>query len=91
MTGFALPHMRPPVAPLTDGARESLIHWSRCLTAEDDRRRAAIKALVDVAHCDELALHALAEIQDPTGLILLREARNRAWAGPHSELIEAAE
>lgn len=91
MTGWALPHMRPPVDPLTDGARESLIHWSRCMTADDDRRRAAIKALVDVAHSDELALYALAEITDPTGLQLLREERNRAWSNPHSEIIEAVE
>lgn len=89
MTGFALPHMRPPVAPLTDSARESLITWARCLTAAADRRRAAIRALIDVSHCDEVALNAIAEIKDPTGMQLRSEERNRAWAGTHSEIIEA--
>lgn len=89
MTGFALPHLRPPVDPLTDTARETLITWAQSLTAAAERRRAAIRALIDVSHMDTAAMEAVAEIKDPTGIHLRSEERNRAWAGPHSEIIEA--
>lgn len=72
-------------AVLTDSALETALHWARCLTAEDERRRVGVETLVAHESRDLRAHEALAEINDPLGIALIREARNRDWATPQSE------
>lgn len=71
---------------LTDTAIETATHWARCLTAAAERRRAAIETLADAEAADMRAHDALTSIDDPTGIALVRDARNRAWAVPGSEI-----
>lgn len=72
-------------AALTDSALETALHWARCLTADDEKRRVGVETLVAHESRDLRAHEALAEINDPVGIAMIREARNRDWATPQSD------
>lgn len=71
----------------SDSAIETAAHWARCLVASAEQRLAAIETLAAVAPHHHHASETLAEINDPTGIRLVSEARNRAWAQPGSEIL----
>lgn len=72
---------------ISDSAVETATHWARCLTAAAEQRMAAIETLAAVAPHHPYAGETLAGINDPTGIRLVSEARNRAWAKPGSEIL----
>lgn len=72
---------------ISDSAVETAAHWARCLIASAEQRLAAIETLATVAPHHPHASETLAEINDPTGIRLVSEARNRAWAHPGSEIL----
>ena len=74
---------------MTQQSIDTTIAWALDVLQSDEVRAAAIQVLVEAERGRPDVIDALAQIQDPVGMILRHEARARAFAQPGAEIITA--
>ena len=74
---------------MTQQSIDTTIAWALDVLQSDEVRAAAIRVLVEAERNRPDVIDALAQIQDPVGMILRHEARCRAFAQRGAEIVPA--